>query len=142
MNRKLLLLLSAAVAGFILLSAGLPASRSASTEDRETDRLVLEKLEHWQDWKFGLMMHWGPYSQWGVVESWTLCSEDEPWCRRTMDNYVEYKKAYEALPRTFNPAKFDPAKWAAAAKAAGMRYVVFTTKHHDGFSMFDTKETD
>ena len=114
----------------------------AGPDETETDPLVLAKLAQWQDWKFGLMMHWGPYSQWGVVESWTLCSEDEPWCRRTMDNYVEYKKAYEALPRTFNPAKFDPAKWAAAAKAAGMRYVVMTTKHHDGFSMSDTKQTD
>ena len=60
-------------------------------EDRETDPLVLEKLQRWQDWKFGLMMHWGPYSQWGVVESWTLCSEDEPWCRRSMPNYVRRK---------------------------------------------------
>jgi alpha-L-fucosidase len=55
---------------------------------------------------------------------------------------VEYKKEYENLKKTFNPVKFDPDKWAAAAKEAGMRYVVFTTKHHDGFSMFDTKETD
>jgi alpha-L-fucosidase len=46
------------------------------------------------------------------------------------------------LQTTFNPTHFDPAKWAAAAKAAGMKYVVFTTKHHDGFCMFDTKQTD
>ncbi len=111
-------------------------------EERETDPLVLEKLEWFQDVKFGLMMHWGPYSQWGVVESWTLCSEDEPWCRRPTDNYVEYVKAYEALPQTFNPIRFDPASWAKAAKQAGMKYVVFTTKHHDGFSMFDTRQTD
>ena len=114
----------------------------AAAAERETDPLVLKKLDWFQDQKFGLMMHWGPYSQWGVVESWTLCSEDEPWCRRPMPDYVEYKKAYEDLPRTFDPAKFDPAAWARAAKAAGMRYVVFTTKHHDGFSMFDTKQTD
>jgi alpha-L-fucosidase len=118
------------------------ASAQAPTEESETDPLVLAKLARWQDWKFGLMIHWGPYSQWGVVESWTLCSEDEPWCRRTMEDYCAYKKAYEALPHTFNPAKFDPAAWAAAAKAAGMRYVVLTTKHHDGFSMFDTRQTD
>ena len=59
-----------------------------------------------------------------------------------MDDYVEYKKAYEALQTTFNPVKFDPERWAKAAKDAGMKYVVFTTKHHDGFSMFDTKQTD
>jgi len=130
-------------AGLAVLALSLiPASAQVPEADRETDPLVLAKLDRWQDWKFGLMMHWGPYSQWGVVESWTLCSEDEPWCRRTMDDYCAYKKAYEALPRTFDPAKFDPASWAAAAKAAGMRYVVFTTKHHDGFSMFDSRQTD
>ncbi|MBN1198340.1 MAG: alpha-L-fucosidase, partial [Bacteroidales bacterium] len=48
----------------------------------ETDSLVLEKLDQWKDLKFGMLMHWGPYSQWGVVESWSICSEDEPWCRR------------------------------------------------------------
>ena len=58
-----------------------------------------------------------------------------------MDNYVEYKKAYEALQTTFNPVKFDPERWAKAARDAGMKYVVFTTKHHDGFSMFGTKMT-
>jgi alpha-L-fucosidase len=117
-------------------------SAQATDPERETDPLVLATLARWQDWKFGLMMHWGPYSQWGVVESWSICSEDEPWCRRSMPDYVEYKKAYEALPKTFNPAKFDPGAWAAAAKAAGMRYVVMTTKHHDGFTMYDTKQTD
>ena len=108
----------------------------------ETDPLVLKQLEKWQNIKFGLLMHWGPYSQWGVVESWSICSEDEGWERRKNENYVEYKKEYENLKKTFNPVKFDPDKWAQAAKDAGMRYVVFTTKHHDGFSMFDTKQTN
>ncbi len=108
----------------------------------ETDPQVLAKLEQWQDLKFGLLMHWGPYSQWGIVESWSICSEDEPWCQRKMDNYEEYKRAYEKLKDTFNPVKFAPEKWAAAAKRAGMKYVVLTTKHHDGFCMFDTKFTD
>lgn len=108
----------------------------------ETDPLVLEKIEQWQDMKFGLLMHWGAYSQWGIVESWSICAEDEGWCRRKSDNYTEYKKEYENLKTTFNPVKFDPEKWAEAAKDAGMRYVVFTTKHHDGFCMFDTKYTD
>ncbi|MBC8185287.1 alpha-L-fucosidase [candidate division KSB1 bacterium] len=112
----------------------------------ETDPLVLKKLEQWQGLKFGLLMHWGAYSQWGIVESWSLCPEDHGWCRRfkgeNFNNYFEYKKEYENLQTTFNPVKFDPDKWAKAAKDAGMRYVVFTTKHHDGFCMFDSKETD
>lgn len=112
----------------------------------ETDPLVLEKLEQWQDLKFGLLMHWGAYSQWGIVESWSICPEDYGWCQRKKggnpDNYFEYVKEYENLKTTFNPVDFDPEKWAKAAKDAGMKYVVFTTKHHDGFSMFDTKQTD
>ncbi len=111
----------------------------------ETDTLVLEKLEQWQDLKFGLLMHWGAYSQWGIVESWSICPEDYGWCQRKKGNYqdyFEYVKDYENLKTTFNPVDFDPAKWAAAAKKAGMKYVVFTTKHHDGFCMFDTKYTD
>jgi len=108
----------------------------------ETDPLVLEKLEKWQDLKFGLLMHWGPYSQWGVVESWSICAEDVGWCRRKDPDYVQYKKDYENLQTTFNPVDFNPSKWAQAAKNAGMKYVIFTTKHHDGFCMFDTKLSD
>ena len=117
-------------------------AQSDLTYVEETDPLVLQKLEEWQDLKLGLLMHWGPYSQWGIVESWSLCSEDVGWCRRSMDDYDEYKKAYEALQTTFNPTEFDPERWARAARDAGMKYVVFTTKHHDGFSMFDTRLTD
>lgn len=109
----------------------------------ETDPLVIKKLERWQGLKFGLLMHWGPYSQWGIVESWSLCSEDVDWCRRPKgEAYADYVKRYEKLPDTFNPVRFDPDKWAAAAKDAGMKYVVFTTKHHDGFNMFYTKFSD
>jgi len=122
-------------------TASLAVDTTASAE-KENDPLVLRKLEWFQDLKFGLMMHWGPYSQWGVVESWTLCSEDEPWCSRSLPDYCEYKRRYEALPKTFNPVKFAPERWAEAAAQAGMRYVVFTTKHHDGFCLFDTKQTE
>jgi alpha-L-fucosidase len=110
-----------------------------------SDTLVQKKLRQWQDLKFGLFMHWGPYSQWGVVESWSICPEDEPWEQRDPKHgatYFEYKKNYENLSTTFNPTNFNPEKWVKAAKNAGMKYVVFTTKHHDGFSMFDTKQTD
>ena len=80
------------------------------------DAIVAQKLNHWQDARFGLLMHWGTYSQWGIVESWSLCSEDEGWTQRTMDNYEEYKQRYTALKKTFNPVKFDPERWAAAAQ--------------------------
>ena len=112
----------------------------------ETDSLTNIKLAEWQDLKFGLLMHWGPYSQWGIVESWSICPEDYGWCERKKgsnpQDYFSYKKEYEDLRKTFNPIGFNPEKWAKAAKKAGMKYVVFTTKHHDGFSMFDSKYTD
>jgi len=134
------------VVAIVILGAwgGAPASTQSEDERyvRETDPLVLKNLEHWQDIKFGLLMHWGPYSQWGVVESWSICAEDEGWCKRSQADYIEYKRRYEGLKQTFNPVNFDPQKWAAAARDAGMKYVVFTTKHHDGFSMFDSKYTD
>ncbi len=112
----------------------------------ETDSLALQKLEEWQDLKFGLLMHWGAYSQWGIVESWSICPEEYGWCERKKgshpDHYFKYVKEYEKLENTFNPVEFDPEKWAHAAKQAGMKYVIFTTKHHDGFCMFDTDYTD
>jgi len=113
----------------------------------DPDPVIQRKLEEWKDLKFGLLMHWGPYSQWGIVESWSICPEDVGWAawawkKVVADNYTDYLKKYEQLPMSFNPVNFDPEKWAAAAKEAGMKYVVFTTKHHDGFNMFDTKFSD
>ena len=117
-------------------------SPSGGSVETETDPVILAKLEQWKDLKFGLLMHWGTYSQWGIVESWSLCSEDEDWCKRKIKNYADYCRDYTRLITTFNPVKFDPGKWAEAARYAGMKYVIFTTKHHDGFCMFDTKLTD
>lgn len=109
--------------------------------------VIQQRLEEWKDLKFGLLMHWGTYSQWGIVESWSICPEDLSWATGgrkpgMAENYNDYLKAYENLKTTFNPVKFNPEKWATAAKEAGMKYMVFTTKHHDGYCMFDTKYTD
>ncbi|MCP4725086.1 MAG: alpha-L-fucosidase [bacterium] len=106
------------------------------------DPLVIEKLEEWQDLKFGFMMHWGIYAQLGIVESWALCSEDQSFQDRGGIPYTEFKEMYFSQIREFDPRSFDPELWAKAAKEAGMKYLVFTTKHHDGFCMFDTKQTD
>jgi alpha-L-fucosidase len=138
MNKRSLLLCLLLVG----LTTTLLAQHGEQTYVPESDPLVRAKLAQWQDLKFGLLMHWGAYSQWGIVESWSICSEDEGWCRRDLDDYTLYKAKYEALKTTFNPTQFDPGKWARAARKAGMKYVVFTTKHHDGFCMFDTKLTD
>lgn len=106
----------------------------------EDNPIIVERIGEWQDLKFGFMVHWGPYSQWGVVESWSICSE--PWITRNGAPYMEYVQNYWRLNRTFKPGKFDASRWAKAAADAGMKYVVFTTKHHDGFCMFDSKYSD
>ncbi len=130
---------------FIIITADAQQHNFSDNYVVPSDTLVQQKLAHWQDIKFGLLMHWGTYSEWGIVESWSICPEDEGWTQRKgpyAANYFDYVKAYEKLQTTFNPVKFNPKKWADAAKDAGMKYIVFTTKHHDGFCMFDTKQTD
>jgi len=113
-----------------------------STEyEAPTDPLVKQKLDKWQDQKFGLILHWGLYAVPGIIESWQICSED--WIERDSTvAYNDYKKWYWGLSKEFNPVNFNPEQWASVAKKAGMRYLVFTTKHHDGFNMFDTKQSD
>lgn len=117
--------------------------QQSNTEDYvwPTDPQVLTKLKHWQDQKFGVLMHWGLYSVPGIVESWSICSED--WIvRERKPIYEEDKAWYWSQKDSLNPVNFDPSKWADVMKKAGMKYMIFTTKHHDGFCMFDTKYTD
>lgn len=90
-----------------------------------------ENTKIFRDAGLGLFIHWGPNSQIGSEISWPLYNAS--------DDYIE---KYYALAKTFNPVHFDPAAWARLAKLAGMEYVVFTAKHHDGFCMFNTKYSD
>ena len=108
-----------------------------------------DRLDWAMDLKFGLFVHWGIYSQWGCVESWPLVA-DAPWARpddlpawkeRGYD-LERFRRDYRDLNKTFNPTDFNPERWAEAAAHAGMKYVAFTTKHHDGFCMWDTHTTD
>lgn len=128
----------------IFLVAALMCVNAAAQYIPPVEEDVKARLAEWQDLKFGMFIHWGPYSQWGIVESWSICPEDINWQYDSRGDmpYFEYLQKYERLKDTFNPVNFDPGKWADAAKYAGMKYVVFTTKHHDGFCMFDTHQTD
>ena len=79
--------------------------------------------------KFGMFIHWGIYALTGL--------QDQAIVRYDLD-----KASYENLMYSFNPIDYDPEKWVLLAKKAGMKYICFTTKHHDGFCMWDTKYTD
>jgi alpha-L-fucosidase len=83
--------------------------------------------------KFGMFIHWGPYSVASVEASWPIMKPEPQW-NITEADYVQ-------LYKRFNPVQFDPRVWVRLAQDAGMRYMVFTTKHHDGFCMFDTALT-
>ena len=82
-----------------------------------------------KDERFGMFVHWGIYA----VGGW---HEQEQW-RKTMS-----KEQYVPYADLFNPEGYSPDEWFSAAKDAGMEYVVFTTKHHDGFCLFDSQYTD
>ena len=83
--------------------------------------------------KFGMFIHWGPYSLASVEASW-------PIMKPTPGGITE--AAYRDLPKRFNPTNFDPDAFVDLARTAGQEYMVFTTKHHDGFCMFDSSYTD
>jgi alpha-L-fucosidase len=128
-----------------MVEEGVHNYSSASSYVKPTEPRVLKQLEWFQDQKLALMMHWGPYSQVGLVESWALSDQDADWARDGIDWDVDgetFKQQYFDLNKTFNPIRFQPEKWADAAKDAGFKYFIFTTKHHDGFCMWDTKYSD
>lgn len=93
-----------------------------------------ERSKRFNDAKFGMFIHWGPYSLASVEASWPIM-RPERWLGIS-------EREYRALPQQFNPVEFDPKAWVRLAKAAGQRYMVFGSKHHDGFCMFDSQYTD
>lgn len=94
--------------------------------------------------KLGFMMHWAPGCQLGTLESWPLSDGDASWSQVDVDwtDIETFKQQYINANKTFNPVKFRPDKWAQLAEECGFKYLLFTTKHHDGFCMFDTQTTD
>ena len=128
-----------------MIQEGAHGCSAESSYVQPKDPLIQERLEWFRDQKLALMMHYGPYSQLGVDASWSLSDGDASWSRRTVDwesDSAAYRKQYVEAYKTFNPIRIQPDKWADFAAENGFRYLIFTTKHHDGFCMWDTKYTD
>jgi alpha-L-fucosidase len=119
---------SAATAALLCLALAAPQTASARASDAPTAENLTSR-EWFQDAKFGLFVHWGVYSVLG----------DGEW---VMNNRKIAVPEYEKLPALFNPTAFDAAEWVALVKAAGMKYVTITSKHHDGFAMWDSRVSD
>ena len=129
----------------LLLLAGLIVPALAADNDRtkdephETPAQRDARMKWWRNARFGLFVHWGLYAVPageyrgkavpGIGE-WIMASADIP------------REEYEKFAREFNPVKYDPDEWVRTAKDAGMGYIVITSKHHDGFCLWDTKATD
>lgn len=114
------------VAGGLLILGTLLAAAAAGAE---LPAPPAEALARWQAMRFGMFVHWGPVALKGTEIGWSRGQQvpaDE----------------YDALYQRFNPVQFDADEWLRTAKAAGMKYFVITSKHHDGFCLWDTKTTD
>lgn len=112
----------------------------ASNSENSRDYLQAgeKDIQRWREMKFGLFIHWGPVSLKGTEIGWSRGGERRGRSGRGQIPAEEYDNLY----KLFNPVKFDADEWIQVAKDAGMKYLVFTSKHHDGFSMFDSKMTD
>lgn len=116
----------------LLAAAMLALSLTASANTNQTytpsaDNIAARK--HFQDSKFGIFLHWGLYAMLATGE-WTMTNKDL--------NYKEYAK----LAGGFYPSRFSAKEWVSQIKASGAKYICFTTRHHEGFSMFKTKYSD
>lgn len=114
--------------------AALPA-RGTTTELAETPEQREQRMKWWREAKFGMFIHWGVYAvpagtykdkQIGGIGEWIMLRGKIP------------VADYQAYAKEFNPVKYDPDAWAQLAQDAGMKYIVITSKHHDGFALFPT----
>lgn len=113
----------------LALLSSLPAANAQKMIGIETDAQKQQRMKWWTDARFGMFIHWGLYAQ-AARHEWVKHNE-----AITNEGYQKYFDQ-------FNPDHFEPKKWARQAKAAGMKYAVLTSKHHEGFTLFDSKYTD
>lgn len=114
------------------LGSGLAALLALHAPAQQPDA----RLDWWREARFGLFLHWGLYAI--PAGEWQGRTDHGEWIRDTARIPVG---EYEQLQARWNPVRFDADAWVRMAKDAGMRYVVITTKHHDGFALFDSRHT-
>lgn len=117
------------ITAILLVFALFPTQFSLAQLPKESVSQKADRLKWWTDARFGMFIHWGLYAL-PARHEWVKNAE-----RLTNEQYQKYFEM-------FNPDMWDPHEWAKMAKAAGMKYVVLTAKHHEGFCMFDSKFTD
>jgi alpha-L-fucosidase len=120
--------------GALLIGISVPQVAEGAAPPQSAQKSEDARTAWYRQAKFGMFIHWGPYSLASVEASWPIMEPGAAW-HITEPEYV-------SLYTRFNPAQYDPAVWVALAKQAGQRYMVITTKHHDGFCMFDSALTD
>ena len=116
--------------------AGAPADQATKAQRARTQRAI----QRWQAMRFGMFIHWGPVSLKGTEISWSRKGPRRGH-RRGGTGTIPVEE-YDNLYKKFNPVKFDAEQWVRIAKDAGMKYLVFTSKHHDGFCNFDSQYTE
>ena len=129
LQRKIIVLLVFLIFQICVASLARAAQPADAQSSYQPSLENLKARQDFQDMKFGMFIHWGVYSVLGDGE-WVL-----------HDRKLQLNE-YERLPQFFDPEKFDAKTWVALAKAAGMKYITITSRHHDGFAMFDSKVSD
>lgn len=115
------------------------SAQAPASNGKDTDPQRDERMGWWREARFGLFVHWGPVSLKGTEIGWSRGGERRGQGSGKGEVPVE---VYDNLYKEFNPVKFNADEWVKIAQDAGMKYLVFTTKHHDGFCEFDSKLTD
>jgi len=122
---------------FFLLLGSLTIAQNGLFAKEETKAEKDARMQWWREARFGLFIHWGLYAI--PAGEWQGDKSHAEWIRTTAKIPLE---EYDKFVQQFNPVKFNPADWVRMAKSAGMKYIVITSKHHDGFCLFDSKHTD
>lgn len=115
---------------YLLIAIAILFTMNLSAQQNAQDK----KMAWWREARFGMFIHWGPYAVWGGdYHGYLSRNGGTEWMMNRCKIPV---KEYQEMTRTFNPTKYNPEEWVLLAKKAGMKYIIITAKHHDGFALF------